>query len=60
MSGFFLLRREALTASMTPRGFKILLEIVVRNPDLVRREIPFVFVERVMGTSKGTIREGFR
>jgi glycosyltransferase involved in cell wall biosynthesis len=60
MSGFFLLRREALTGSLTPRGFKILLEIVVRNPDLARCEIPFVFVERVTGTSKGTIWEGFR
>ena len=60
MSGFFLFRREALTEKMTPRGFKILLEIAVRHPHLVRREVPFVFVERVMGASKGTIREGFR
>jgi dolichol-phosphate mannosyltransferase len=60
MSGFFLFRREALTESMTPRGFKILLEIAVRHPDLIRCEVPFVFVERVSGTSKGTIREGFR
>ena len=60
MSGFFLFRREALTATMTPRGFKILLEIAVRHPDLIRCEVPFVFVERVVGTSKGTIREGFR
>lgn len=60
MSGFFLFRREAVTEPMTPRGFKILLEIAVRHPDLVRREIPFVFVERVAGTSKGTLKEGFR
>jgi glycosyltransferase involved in cell wall biosynthesis len=60
MSGFFLFRREALTEPMTPRGFKILLEIAVRHPDLIRCEVPFVFVERVLGTSKGTIREGFR
>jgi dolichol-phosphate mannosyltransferase len=60
MSGFFLFRRDALTAAMTPRGFKILLEIAVRHPDLVRCEVPFVFVERVLGTSKGTLREGFR
>src|SRR4029450_10010806 len=60
MSGFFLFRREALTATMTPRGFKILLEIAVRHPDLLRCEVPFVFVERVSGASKGTIREGFR
>jgi len=60
MSGFFLFRREALTATMTPRGFKILLEIAVRHPDLVRCEVPFVFVERMAGASKGTMREGFR
>jgi glycosyltransferase involved in cell wall biosynthesis len=60
MSGFFLFRREALTEPMTPRGFKILLEIAVRHPDLIRCEVPFVFVDRVLGTSKGTIREGFR
>ena len=60
ISGFFLFRRDALNKTMTPRGFKILLEIAVRHPDLVRREIPFVFVERAMGVSKGTIREGLR
>jgi glycosyltransferase involved in cell wall biosynthesis len=60
MSGFFLFRRDALNQTMTPRGFKILLEIAVRHPDLVRCEVPFVFVERTKGTSKGTIREGFR
>ncbi|HKN45554.1 MAG TPA: glycosyltransferase [Propionibacteriaceae bacterium] len=60
MSGFFLFRREALTEPMTPRGFKVLLEIAVRHPDLVRGEVPFVFVERSMGVSKGTLREGFR
>ena len=45
---------------MTPRGFKILFEIAVRHPDLVRREVPFVFVERANGASKGTLQEGFR
>jgi dolichol-phosphate mannosyltransferase len=60
MSGFFLFRRDAITQPMTPRGFKILLEMAVRHPALTRCEVPFVFVERVLGTSKGTIREGFR
>ena len=60
MSGFFLFRREALTEAMTPRGFKILLEVAVRHPGLIRREVPFVFVERAAGTSKGTLKEGFR
>jgi hypothetical protein len=60
MSGFFLFRRAALTETMTPRGFKILLEIAVRHPDLARCEVPFVFVERTAGISKGTLKEGFR
>jgi glycosyltransferase involved in cell wall biosynthesis len=60
MSGFFLFRREAVSAPMTPHGFKILLEIAVRHPQLSRCEVPFVFVERHAGTSKGTLREGFR
>jgi glycosyltransferase involved in cell wall biosynthesis len=60
MSGFFLFRRHALTQPMTPRGFKILLELAVRHPDMVRCEVPFVFVERTAGTSKGTLKEGFR
>jgi dolichol-phosphate mannosyltransferase len=60
MSGFFLFRRDAMTQPMTPRGFKILLEMAVRHPNLIRCEVPFVFVERVLGTSKGTVREGLR
>jgi dolichol-phosphate mannosyltransferase len=60
MSGFFLFRRDALTEAMTPRGFKILLEIAVRHPELSRCEVPFVFVERSAGVSKGTLREGLR
>jgi dolichol-phosphate mannosyltransferase len=60
MSGFFLFRRDAVTEPMTPRGFKILLEIAVRHPELVKREVPFVFVERTAGTSKGTFKEGLR
>jgi dolichol-phosphate mannosyltransferase len=60
MSGFFLFRREAVTAPMTPHGFKILLEIAVRHPALVKCEVPFVFVERTAGSSKGTLREGVR
>jgi dolichol-phosphate mannosyltransferase len=60
MSGFFLFRRDVMTQPMTPCGFKILLEMAVRHPDLIRCEVPFVFVERMLGTSKGTIREGLR
>ena len=45
---------------MTPRGFKILLEIAVRHLTLVKCEVPFVFVERTADGSKGTLQEGLR
>jgi hypothetical protein len=40
--GFFLVRREAIDADkLHPRGFKILLEILIRFPELRVAEIPF-------------------
>jgi dolichol-phosphate mannosyltransferase len=61
MSGFFLVRREALALeSLRPRGFKILLEILIRNPALRVGEVAFTFGEREAGKSKATIREGLR
>lgn len=55
MSGFFGIRRETLEKvidDINPRGYKILLEIILRvkNPDVV--EIPFVFKNRKEGYSK--------
>ena len=61
MSGFFLVRRDALDLDkLKPRGFKILLEILVQTPGLRRAEVPFVFGERHHGESKAGIREGLR
>jgi dolichol-phosphate mannosyltransferase len=60
MTGFFLVRREALDLDLLqPRGFKILLEILVRTPRLRVGEVPFTFGERHAGTSKASLREGF-
>ena len=59
MSGFFLVRLEALSLDvMQPRGFKMLLEILVRHPKLRTAEVPFEFAERSLGTSKASAREG--
>ncbi|TAL44332.1 MAG: glycosyltransferase family 2 protein [Salinibacterium sp.] len=59
MSGFFAVRREAVDLSLLkPRGFKILLEILVRNR-LTVAEAPFTFGERHAGQSKASLREGF-
>ena len=42
MSGFFLVRRDALDLDrLRPRGFKILLELLVRHPDLRAAEVSF-------------------
>ena len=45
---------------LRPRGFKILLEILVRAPDLRGAEVPFVFGERHAGESKASLAEASR
>jgi glycosyltransferase involved in cell wall biosynthesis len=61
MSGFFLARRDAVDLDrLRPRGFKILLEILIRNPALRAAEVSFTFGERRSGQSKATIREALR
>ncbi|HEX8533125.1 MAG TPA: glycosyltransferase family 2 protein [Allosphingosinicella sp.] len=56
MSGFFVISREALQASL-PRlsggGFKILLDIAASAPEPLKvAELPYVFRTRTAGTSK--------
>lgn len=61
MSGFFLVRRDAVNVdALRPDGFKILLEIAVRNPALRLAEVTFTFRDRYAGTSKADSREGLR
>jgi dolichol-phosphate mannosyltransferase len=61
MSGFFLLRRSAVNvAELQPRGFKILLEILLGGRSLTISEVPFRFGERHSGDSKASLREGTR
>ncbi len=61
LSGFFLLRREAIDPNaLHPEGFKILLEILARNPKLTVGEVGFTFSERYTGVSKASVREGAR
>jgi glycosyltransferase involved in cell wall biosynthesis len=60
MSGFFLVSRAAVAANLTrlrPRGFKILLELLVRVPELRKAEVGFVFGERFAGKSKASVGE---
>ena len=61
MSGCFLVRRDAVDLEcLRPRGFKILLEILVRTPRLSVSEIPFGFGERHAGYTKASTREAVR
>jgi dolichol-phosphate mannosyltransferase len=61
LSGFFLIRRAAVDlTALRPRGFKILLEILVRGGPLTTSEIAFRFGERYAGESKASLREGVR
>ncbi|GBD16109.1 Polyprenol monophosphomannose synthase [bacterium HR26] len=61
LSGFFLVRTAAVHCqALRPRGFKILLEILVRHPHLRTIEISFQLEPRHAGRSKASLREGMR
>lgn len=61
LTGFFLVRRAAIdTAVLQPQGFKILLEILVRHPDMRVTEMHFDFAPRREGQSKADLNEGMR
>jgi dolichol-phosphate mannosyltransferase len=58
MTGFFIFRRSAVNADLLqPKGFKILLEILIRCPKLETTEIPFKFAQRHAGASKANPHE---
>jgi dolichol-phosphate mannosyltransferase len=61
LTGFFLVRVKSIDLdALRPKGFKILLEILVRNPDLRKAEVPFHFRERFAGESKASAKEAWR
>ncbi len=61
LTGFFLVKVKALNIdALRPQGFKILMEILVRNPNLVKREVPFHFGERFSGESKASAKEAWK
>lgn len=61
LTGFFLVRRAAIdTSVLQPQGFKILLELLVRHPDLRVSELHFDFAPRHEGQSKADLHEGMR
>jgi dolichol-phosphate mannosyltransferase len=61
LTGLFLVRRAGVDVeALRPDGFKILLEILVRNPGLQVTEVNFQFAPRYSGESKADVREGGR
>jgi len=53
MSGFFALPRELIqNISIDTKGYKILLEILVKNKEIPIKEIPYTFTDRQSGKSK--------
>ncbi len=59
LSGYFIVRRSILTGvTLRPRGFKILLEILVRSNARCVREVPLKFARRAEGASKATLKQG--
>ena len=61
MSGLFAVRASSLDVEeLRPLGFKILLELVVRNRPGRIGEVPYVFQPRHAGESKSSLAEGLR
>ena len=59
MSGLFVFRRQAVKLQwMRPDGFKILLELLLRNPGARVAEVAYEFAPRHAGETKASLREG--
>jgi dolichol-phosphate mannosyltransferase len=59
MSGLFAWRRSAVDLDgLHASGFKLLLEILVRNPSARVAEVAYTFAPRASGTSKAGLSEG--
>ncbi|MBI5389925.1 polyprenol monophosphomannose synthase [Candidatus Woesearchaeota archaeon] len=58
LSGFFMIRKSCIKdTEISPKGFKILLELLVKSNYKTVREIPFRFMDRTHGRSKIGVRE---
>lgn len=59
LSGFFAFRRDRVDLDrLRARGFKILVEILARHPELRVRDVPYVFERRRWGESKLSVGIG--
>ena len=58
MSGFFMIKKELINnKSINPKGFKILLELLIKTDYKNTVEIPIIFTNRTLGKSKANIKE---
>jgi putative flippase GtrA len=61
LTGFFLVRVRAIDLDgLRPNGFKILMDMLVRNPQLRKAEVPFTFEKRFSGKSKAGVSEAWK
>ncbi len=61
LSGFFFLRRSVIDGvTLSPIGYKILLEILVKGRYKTVREVPYTFRNRGVGKSKMDLAEAMR
>jgi putative flippase GtrA len=59
LSGLFAFRRTSVSLDrLRPVGFKILLELLVRNPVAKVAEVAYCFAPRHSGSSKASLRQG--
>jgi len=60
MTGFFMIKRECIKEEIiNPKGFKILLELILKSNYKKIKEIPIKFINRVEGKSKAGTSEIF-
>lgn len=60
MSGYFVLRKRVIDGkNLSPIGYKILLEVLVRGSYRNVLEVPYVFEERKEGGSKAGLKQYF-
>jgi len=58
MTGFFMIKKNCIkNKKINPKGFKILLELIIKADYQKIKEIPITFVNRVEGKSKAGTKE---
>ena len=58
MTGFFMIKKECVKdVKINPKGFKILLEVIIKGKYKNVKEIPITFINRVEGKSKAGTKE---